>query len=180
MFFLFQLLESIKLIKRIQTSRNYFLLFLVEYILLFIETNDFSLGFLLKRLGLFLLIPKHLSFSFKGFLLENFGYLVDLANIVGLVLTNILGILYVLNIARSDILLLILFIASTRGYVSFTSFGYHVTKGDKTTIVMFGWYNKKERNFWFSSEISYVVFKRRDNANREGNNVTNVYVTRGP
>jgi hypothetical protein len=77
-------------------------------------------------------------FSFKGFLFENFGYLVDLVNITSLALTNILGILYILSIARSDILLLILFIASIRGYVSFTSFGYYVTKKDKTIIVIFG------------------------------------------
>jgi hypothetical protein len=77
-------------------------------------------------------------FSFKGFLFENFGYLVDLVNITSLALTNILGILYILSIARSDILLLILFIASIRGYVSFTSFGYYVTKRNKTIIVIFG------------------------------------------
>jgi hypothetical protein len=77
-------------------------------------------------------------FSFKGFLLEDFGYPVDLANIAGLVLTNILGILYMLNVTRSDILLLILFIASTRDYVFFTSFSYCITKENKTTIVTFG------------------------------------------
>jgi hypothetical protein len=77
-------------------------------------------------------------FSFKGFLFENFGYSVDLANIAGLALTNTLGILYMLSIARSDILLLILFIASTRGYVSFTGFSYRVTKKDRITIVIFG------------------------------------------
>jgi hypothetical protein len=79
-----------------------------------------------------------LLFFLKGFLLENFRYSVNLANIAGLVLTNILGILYVLNIARNNILLLILFITNTRGHVSFTSFGYHITKGDRIIIVAFG------------------------------------------
>jgi hypothetical protein len=106
--------------------------------LLFIKTDNFSLGFLLRYLGFFLLIPKYFSFSFKGFLLENFKYSVDLANVVGLALTNILGILYVFNITRNNILSLILFTASTRNYISFTGFSYRVTKGNKTTIVTFG------------------------------------------
>jgi hypothetical protein len=75
---------------------------------------------------------------FKRFLLENFRYSVDLADIIGFALTNILGVLDILNIARSNILLLILFIISIRGYVSFTSFSYYVTKGDRTIIVIFG------------------------------------------
>jgi hypothetical protein len=29
-------------------------------------------------------------------------------------------------------------------------------------------------------DISYIIFKRRDNANREGNSITNAYVTQGP
>jgi hypothetical protein len=29
-------------------------------------------------------------------------------------------------------------------------------------------------------DISYIIFKRRDNANQEGNSVTNEHVTRGP
>jgi hypothetical protein len=120
------------------------LFFLIERILFLIETDNFSLSFLLRHLGFFLLIPKYFSFSFKGFLLENFGYLVDLTNIISLVLTNIFSILYILNIARSDILSLILFIASTRGYVSFTSFSYRVTKRNRTIIVTFGWYNRKK------------------------------------
>jgi hypothetical protein len=114
------------------------LLFLVEYILLFIKTDDFSLSLLLRYLGFFFFIPKRFSFSFKGFLLENFGYSVDLANIAGFALTNILGIPYIFSIAWSDILLLIFFTTSTRGYVSFISFGYYITKKNKTTIVMFG------------------------------------------
>jgi hypothetical protein len=148
--------------------------------LLFIETDNFSLGLLLRYLGLFLLIPKYFSFSFKGFLFENFRYSVDLTNIISLALTNILGISYVLSIARSDILLFILFITSIRGYVSFISFSYRVTKRNKTTIVMFRWYNKKKGSFWPLSEVSYIVLKYRDNANREGNNITNAYMTRGP
>jgi hypothetical protein len=114
------------------------LFFFVKYILFLIETDDFSLDLLLRYLGLFFFIPKYLSFSFKGFLLENFRYLIDLANIISLALTNILGILYIFNIARSDILLFILFIASIRGYVSFISFGYHIIKRNKTIIVIFG------------------------------------------
>jgi hypothetical protein len=106
--------------------------------LFFIETDDFSLGLLLKYLGPFLLIPKRFSFSFKRFLLKNFRHSVDLANIAGLALTNTLGILYILSVARNDILSLILFTASTRGYVSFTGFGYRVTKRNRTIIVIFG------------------------------------------
>jgi hypothetical protein len=114
------------------------LFFLVERILLLIETDNFSLGLLLRYLGLLLLIPKYFSFSFKGLLLKNFGYSIDLTNITGLTLTNTLGILYILNIARSDTLLLILFTTSIRGYVSFTGFGYRVTKKNRSTIVIFG------------------------------------------
>jgi hypothetical protein len=102
------------------------------------ETSNFSLGLLLEYLGLFFFLLEYFLLFLEGFLFENFGYSVDLANITGLALTNILGILYVLSIARSDILLLILFITSIRGYVSFTSFGYRVIKGNKTTIVAFG------------------------------------------
>jgi hypothetical protein len=79
-----------------------------------------------------------LLFLLKGFLFKNFKYSVDLANIIGLALTNILGVLYILDIAWSNILLLILFTTSTRGYVSFISFSYCVTKRNRTTIVMFG------------------------------------------
>jgi hypothetical protein len=114
------------------------LFFLIKRILFLAETNDFSLGLLLKHLGLFFFIPEHFSFCFKGFLLENFRYSIDLTNIISLVLTNILSVLYILNITRGNILLLILFITNTRGYVSFTSFGYYVTKGDKTIIITFG------------------------------------------
>jgi hypothetical protein len=38
---------------------------------------------------------------------------------------------------------------------------------------------KKEGKPWPSSNISYIILKRRDNANREGNNITNAHVTRG-
>jgi hypothetical protein len=81
---------------------------------------------------------KFLLFLLEGLLFENLRYSVDLANIIGLALTNILGIPCVLSVARSDILLLILFITSTRSYVFFTSFGYHVTKRNRITIVAFG------------------------------------------
>jgi hypothetical protein len=101
------------------------------------ETNNFSLGFLLRRLGFLFLIPKYLSFCFKGFLFENFRYSINLANIASLALTNILGISGILYIARSNVLLFVFLITSTRNYVSFSSFNYYVTKGDKTTIVMF-------------------------------------------
>jgi uncharacterized membrane protein YhaH (DUF805 family) len=79
-----------------------------------------------------------LLFFFKRFLFENFRYSVNLANIAGFVLTNILGIPRILDIARSNILLLVFFIASIRGYVSFASFGYCITKGDRTIIITFG------------------------------------------
>jgi hypothetical protein len=152
MFFLFQLLESIEFVKGVQTNSNYFLLFFVKHIPLFTETGNFSPGLLLGRLGPscccpglllghlgpFFFLLEYLSLLLEGFLFENFRYSVNLANIIGLALTNILGILYIFSITRSDILLLILFIASTRGYISFTSFGYRVTKGNRTTIVAFG------------------------------------------
>jgi hypothetical protein len=38
----------------------------------------------------------------------------------------------------------------------------------------------KEEGNQDSSDISYVVFKRRDDASQEGNSVTNKHVTRGP
>jgi hypothetical protein len=114
------------------------LFFLVERILLLAETDDFSLGFLLKYLGLFFLILKYFLFCFKGFLFENFGYSIDLTDIINLALTNILGISNMLRIAQNNILSLVLFIASIRGYISFTSFGYYVTKRNRMTIVTFG------------------------------------------
>jgi hypothetical protein len=42
---------------------------------------------------------KLLLFFLERFLFENFRYLVDLANIISFVLTNILGALYILDIA---------------------------------------------------------------------------------
>jgi hypothetical protein len=81
---------------------------------------------------------KFLLFFFEGFLFENFRYSVDLANIIGFALTNILGVPRVLDITRSNILLFIFFIANTRGYVSFASFSYCVTKGDRIIIIIFG------------------------------------------
>jgi hypothetical protein len=152
MLFLFQLLESIKLVKKIQTSSNYFLLLFVKRILLLAETGNFSPGLLLEHLGpsyrylglllgclgpLFFFL-EYFSLLLEGFLFENFKYSVDLANIAGLALTNILGVPYILDITRSNILLLIFFTASTRGYISFISFGYYITKRNKTTIVTFG------------------------------------------
>jgi hypothetical protein len=86
-----------------------------------------------------------LLFFLEGFLFENLRYSVDLANVIGLALTNILGIPHVLDIAQNNILSLILFIASTGGYVSFASFGYRVTKGNRTIVIAFGWHNEKKR-----------------------------------
>jgi hypothetical protein len=80
---------------------------------------------------------KLLLFFFKGFLFENFRYSVNLANVISLALTNILGVSYILDITRSDILLFILFIANTKSYVSFTSFCYYITKGNRTAIVIY-------------------------------------------
>jgi hypothetical protein len=39
---------------------------------------------------------------------------------------------------------------------------------------------KKRKSGSFSCDISYIIFKRRDDTNQEGNNITNEYVTRGP
>jgi hypothetical protein len=138
MFFSFQLLESIKFVKKVQTGRDYSLLFLIKRVLLFTETNNFSLGLLLKHLGLLLLIPKHLSFCFKGFLFKNFGYSIYLANVIGFALTNILNISSMFHIARSNILSLVFFITSIRSYISFASFGYCVAKRERIAIVTFG------------------------------------------
>jgi hypothetical protein len=41
-------------------------------------------------------------------------------------------------------------------------------------------YNKKKGGLRGFNDISYLIFKRRDNANQEGNNITNTHVTRGP
>jgi hypothetical protein len=101
-------------------------------------------------------------------------------NIIGFVLTNILSAPSIFYIARGNILLFFFFIASARSYVSFSSFSYRITKKNRTTIVMFGWYNKKERRSRLSSDISYMILKRRDDTNREGNSITNAHVTRGP
>jgi hypothetical protein len=138
MFFLLTSFELIKLLQRIQTNSNYFLFFLIKYILLFAETDDFNLGLLLRYLGFLLLILEYFSFCFKGFLFENFRYSIDLANIISLVLTNILGVSSILNITRGNILLLILFITSIRCYVSFSSFSYYISEGNKTAVVIFG------------------------------------------
>jgi hypothetical protein len=113
------------------------LFFLIEYILFLAETNNFSLGFLLKYLGFFFFIPAYFLFYFKGFLFENFRYLINLANIISLVLTNILSISNIFYIARSDILLFVFFIINTRNYISFSSFSYRVTKRNKTIVVIF-------------------------------------------
>jgi hypothetical protein len=106
------------------------LFFLIKHILFFEETDDFSLG-------LFLFILEYFLFCFKRFLFENFKYLIYLTNIISLVLTNILGVSSILSIARDNILLLILFITSTRSYISFSSFSYCVSKGNKIAVVIF-------------------------------------------
>jgi hypothetical protein len=156
------------------------LLLLIKRILFLAETDDFSPGLLLRYLGLFFLILKYFPFCFKGFLFENLGYSINLADIAGLALTNILGISSMFHITRSNALSPVVFTTSTRSYVSFTSFSYRVIKGNRTTIVAFGWYNRKKRRSWLSSNISYMILKRRDDANREGNSITNTHVTRRP
>jgi hypothetical protein len=39
---------------------------------------------------------------------------------------------------------------------------------------------KEGKGGGFSCNISYIILKRWDNANQEGNSVTNVHITRGP
>jgi hypothetical protein len=112
-----------------------------------VETNDFSLDFLLKHLGFFLLILEYFLFCFKKFLFENFGYSIDLVNIIGLALANILGAPSILYITRGDILSFVFFIASIRNYVFFSNFSYCITKGNRTIVVIFGWHDRKERGF---------------------------------
>jgi hypothetical protein len=51
---------------------------------------------------------------------------------------DILGIIYIFNIAKSDIFLFILFVSRAYSYVSFVSFFYSIIKGNKTVINMFG------------------------------------------
>jgi hypothetical protein len=91
----------------------------------------------LKYLGFFFLIPKYFLFYFKGFLFENLRYTVNLTNIIGFILVNILSILGIFNSTRNNILLIILFITNTRSYVSFACFCYYITKGNRTTNVTF-------------------------------------------
>jgi hypothetical protein len=49
-----------------------------------------------------------------------------------------------------------------------------------TLINMLGGYDRKEKRTWGSSDISYMILKCRGDASREGNNITNTHVTRGP
>jgi hypothetical protein len=39
---------------------------------------------------------------------------------------------------------------------------------------------KEKKGGSLLSNISCIILKRRDNANREGNSITNTHVTRGP
>jgi hypothetical protein len=96
--------------------------------LFLIKTNNFSLNFLLRYLGPFFFILEYFLFCFKGFLFENFRYSIDLANIISLVLTNILGISNIFYITQGNILSLVFFIISTRNYI---------TKGNKTIVIIF-------------------------------------------
>jgi hypothetical protein len=41
-------------------------------------------------------------------------------------------------------------------------------------------YSRKEKRLWGLNDISYMIFKCRGDTNREGNNVTNMHMTRGP
>jgi hypothetical protein len=76
-------------------------------------------------------------FCFKGFLFENFRYSIDLANIISLVLTNILGVSSMFYIIQGDILLIVLFITNTRSYIPFSSFSYYVIKGNRIIVIIF-------------------------------------------
>jgi hypothetical protein len=113
------------------------LFLLIKRILLFIEINNFSLGLLLRYLGFFLLILEYFPFYFKGFLFENLGHSIDLANIAGLALMNILGISSIFHVTRGNILLFVVFIASTKSYVFFSGFSYRVIKRDGVLVAIF-------------------------------------------
>jgi hypothetical protein len=39
---------------------------------------------------------------------------------------------------------------------------------------------KEKKGGNLSCDISYIILKRQDDTNQEGNNITNEYVTRGP
>jgi hypothetical protein len=73
------------------------------------------------------------------------------------------------------------FAAGTRGH-----FGAHTIYAESkvdlfhTFAGTLGGYDRKEGRTWGFSDISYMILKRRDNASREGNSVTNTHVTRGP
>jgi hypothetical protein len=73
------------------------------------------------------------------------------------------------------------FAAGTRGYFG-TYTIYIKNKVDLFRIFagMLGGYDRKEGRTWGFSNISYVILKRRDNASRKGNSITNTHVTRGP
>jgi hypothetical protein len=58
------------------------------------------------------------------------------------------------------------------------------TQNKRKFFFLFLIYNKgyvsEKKEIDFLINISYMIFKRRDNTNREGNSIINVYITRGP
>jgi hypothetical protein len=73
-------------------------------------------------------------FLFEKFLLKNCRYTIDLANVIGLALTDIFNATGIFDIAGGNILLSVLLVSGTRSYISFTSSFYNITKGNGTTI----------------------------------------------
>jgi hypothetical protein len=74
-----------------------------------------------------------------------------------------------------------IFATGTRGYFD----AYTIYTESKVNLFRMlagtlGGYDIKEGRTWGSSDISYVILKRRDDASREGNSITNTHVTRGP
>jgi hypothetical protein len=94
---------------------------------LFLEPKDLSksLGFCLAKLSPLL---------FETILFRYLGHTVDLANIIGLALTNVLNITRVFLIARSDIGFFVFLATRTKRYTFSTSTFNSFTKDKVTSI----------------------------------------------
>jgi hypothetical protein len=115
-FFLFASFEFVELVYRIQTSKNYSFLLLNEQIFLFIKTKYFCHSFFDLSVKIFFLYLDRLLVGYKG-------YLVFLAIIASLVLTNTLSITSILGIRNNHAITRLVIkinrflITSIRGYL---------------------------------------------------------------
>jgi hypothetical protein len=94
MFFLLISLEFVKLIYRIQTSKNYSFLSFNKQIFLFVKTKYFCYSFLDLSIKVFFLYLDRLLIGYKR-------YLVPLAIIIGFVLSGVFSILSILGIRNN-------------------------------------------------------------------------------